>query len=158
MDLERFIALWMHPEYPPRPISEDGLRSVEAHFGFTFPSDYRRDVLRWGLVSPTSALLDAIVDRELDLPDLSRLKDPTEMVASTEAWREMGLPHGLVAFASDCAGNLFCFDATRSASSEAPVIYFDHDFGTTRAVAPSFSAWIEAYCAIDPDPGSCLGG
>ena len=151
MALERFIELWMHPEYPPSPVTDEGLRSVETRFGFTFPGDYRREVLRWGLVSPTIDLLDAICDGELDFADLSELMNPASMIAATEDWRQMGLPADLVAFASDCGGNLFCFSTDAGETDEAPVVYFDHDFGTTRTVAPSFAEWIEAFCAIPRD-------
>ena len=89
MGLEQFIERWTDPEYPPEPVSEESLRAVEMRFGFTFPGDYRRELLRWGRVSPTCDLLDAICDHELDLPDLSSLKDPDSMIARTEAWREM---------------------------------------------------------------------
>jgi hypothetical protein len=147
MSLERFIALWMTPDYPPRPVSEEGLRSVEARFGFACPADYREAVLRFGLVSPTLALLDTIVDRELDVADLSQLLDPKEMIESTDGWRGMGLPLDMIAFATDCCGNLFCFDEQ---ANGAPVFLFDHDFGTTKPIAPSFTRWIEAYCALAP--------
>lgn len=144
MGLELFIARWMHPDHPPEPVSDEGLAAVEARFDFAFPTDYREAVLRFGLVSPTIELLDAIVDRELDMADLSELLDPAEMVKSTEAWREMGLPENMVAFGSDCMGNLFCF---RTDGGPA-IFFFDHDFETTRELAPSFALWIEGYCAI----------
>jgi len=144
MGLELFIARWMHPDYPPRPVSGEALDAVEARFNFAFPGDYREAVLQFGLVSPTIELLDAIVDRELGMADLSQLLDPAQMVTSTEAWREMGLPGNMVAFASDCMGNLFCFGT----DCEPTVFFFDHDFETTREVAPSFSLWIDGFCAL----------
>jgi hypothetical protein len=146
MSLERFIALWMHPHYPPKPVSDEGLRAVEARFGFEFPDDYRAAVLRFGLVSPTIALLDTIVDRELDMPALSDSLHPKEMTETSEAWREMGLPDDMVAFATDCSGNLFCF----STEAGPPVFYFDHDYGTTDMISPSFTSWIDAFCGLMP--------
>ena len=146
VSLERFIALWTMPEYPPALVSEEELSVVEARFGFRFPVDYRDAVLRFGLVSPTIALLDAIVDQELAMGDLSALLNPDEMIAATEGWREMGLPDDMVAFASDCSGNLFCFGT----QTDGIVFYFDHDFGTMRSVAPSFANWISAFCDIAP--------
>ncbi|HYD13482.1 MAG TPA: SMI1/KNR4 family protein [Allosphingosinicella sp.] len=144
MSLARFAELWTHPEYPPTPVSEFNLRAVEKDLGFTFPTDYRDAVVQVGLVSPTIELLDTIVNRELDMADLSELLEPNEILATTEVWREMGLPADLVAFATDCSGNLFCFGP-----NGAPTIFlFDHDFGTTREVAPSFSQWIDRFCAL----------
>lgn len=146
MGLDRFISLWMHPDYSPHPLSEGELAAVELRFGFRLPPDYRDGVLRFGLVSPTIALLDAIVDGKLDIADLSELLAPQEMIDITEAWRDMGLPADMVAFASDCCGNLFCF---RTDGSSA-IHHFDHDFGTTETIADSFTGWIDDYCAITP--------
>jgi hypothetical protein len=146
VSLDRFIAGWMHPDYPPRQVSEQDLAAVEMRFGFEFPPDYRDAVPRFGLVAPTIALLDAIVDRQLDMVALSELLDPAEMIASTEGWREMGLPADLVAFASDGCGNLFCFRT----DGDGTIFYFDHDFGTVRPAAPSFAGWIDDYCALLP--------
>lgn len=147
MSLDRFIARWVHPDFPPTPVSEEALGEVEARFGFAFPGDYRQAVLRFGLVAPTIALLDAIVDGELDMEDLSELFDPTDIVTSTEDWRDMGLPGDMVAFASDCGGNLFCF---RTDGGPA-ISFFDHDFETIREISPSFDAWIDRYCEIAAD-------
>lgn len=144
MSLERFIARWADPDYPPKPLSDEALKAVEARFGFAFPADYRQAILRVGLVSPTIALLDAIDDGGLEMADLSELLDPAGMVARTEDWRDMGLPDELVTFGSDCMGNLFCF---RTDGGPA-IVFFDHDFGTTEEIAPSFTAWIDRFCAI----------
>jgi cell wall assembly regulator SMI1 len=144
MGLDRFIAMWMSPDYPPAPVTEAGLSSVEQRFGFSFPPDYRNEVCRHGLASPTIALLDAIVAGGLDMADLSELLDPEEMIASTESWHDMGLPDDMVAFASDCSGNLFCF---RTVGGGA-VFLFDHDFETAGEVAPSFAQWIDSFCKI----------
>ncbi len=144
MSLDRFVARWTSPDHPPRPVSEAGLAGVEQRLGFRFPPDYRDEVCRHGLVSPTIALLDAIVDGELDMADLSDMLDPAEIVASTEDWREMGLPDDMVAFATDCSGNLFCFRADGGAA----IFHFDQDFETTREIAPSFSHWIDGFCRI----------
>lgn len=149
MSVERFIALWMNPNYPPRPVEEAGLREVERHFGFAFPEDYRAAVLAHGLLSPTIALLDVIVDGEIDMADLNHMLAPDRIVASTEDWREMGLPPDKVAFATDCSGNLFCFDTAASDQ----VFLFDHDFGTIRPVAATFASWIDAFCSLPPPQG-----
>jgi cell wall assembly regulator SMI1 len=153
MSLGRFISLWMAPEYPPAPVTDADLAKVEQRFGFDLPSDYRNDVLRYGLARPTIALLDTIVDRELPMADLAHMLSPDKMIEITLTWRDMGLPGDMVAFAADCCGNLFCF-RTKPDGREmggAPVFLFDHDFGTTRAISPSFADWIEAFCLIAPD-------
>ncbi|ALL12459.1 hypothetical protein AQ619_03315 [Caulobacter henricii] len=67
-----------------------------------------------------------------------------EMISSTEAWREMELPQGKIAFASDCMGNLFAFDGV-ALDQNSEVWFFDHETGETALVAPSFKDWIQQY-------------
>lgn len=139
MSLERFIKLWMNPDYPPEPVSEARLEEAEEQLGARFPDDYRAEILRHGLAAPTIALLDTIVDRELDMPDLSDMLSPEEMIETNRAERDTDGPADLIAFAVDCCGNLFCF------GTDGAIVYFDHDLGTSREVATGFTAWIEAF-------------
>ena len=156
MSLAKFTERWTSAAYPPDAVSEPDLRSVERHFGLTLPDDYRRAMLLTGVPRPTIALLDAIVDRALDVNDLSDLYSPAEIIRQTRDFRAFGMPDHLIAIASDCSGNQFCFDATelKAGSADGPAIwFFDHDFGTTAKIAPDFEAWIDAFCAIEPsDP------
>lgn len=152
MSLSRFITLWTHPDYPPRSVAEDDLARVEEKFGTTFPEDYRSDVLNFGLPHTSMALLDAIVDRDLDLFEVSTFLSPDEIESDTEAWRDIGLPDHLVAFATDCAGNLFCFSTNARGEAQDTIFHFDHDFGTVERVADSFKDWIAGYCCHSPDP------
>jgi hypothetical protein len=150
MSLSRFIALWTHPDYAPAPVSEDDLENAESRLQTHLPVDYRNAVIQFGLPRPTIELLDAIVDRELDLRDVSEFLAPTEIVRVTEDWRDLGLPEGLVAFATDCMGNLFCFPTKADAVGEVPVFFFDHDDRTVDAIAPSFIQWIDEFCGVAP--------
>lgn len=114
------------------------------------PPDYRAAVLQMGLPRPTVALLDAIVERELDLRDVSEFLSPAELVSVTEDWRDLGLPNELFAFAADCMGNLFCFPTTADAGEPVPVFFFDHDKRTANIAAPSFTRWVEEFCGVAP--------
>jgi hypothetical protein len=150
MTMQRFIDRWTHPDQMPVEVDESGLCSVETHFGFQFPADYREAVRSLGLPSTTIALLDTIVDHDLDVRDVADFLGPAEMIQSTTDWREMGLPATLVAFASDCMGNLFCFpaDGASPATGSTPVFFFDHDIGTVETIAPSFGAWLNEFCEL----------
>jgi hypothetical protein len=150
MSLTRFIELWTHPDYPPSSIDEEQLREVEARFAFALPRDYREAVLAHGLPRPTIALLDTIVDAELDVADVADFLEPKDMIRSSKDWHEIGLPRHLIAFATDCSGNLFCFSAENDAAGigNASIHYFVHDFGTVKKVAPNFRAWIDEFCAL----------
>ncbi len=150
MSLSRFIALWTDPGYAPDPVSEGELESAEGRLDTRLPADYRNAVLQVGLPRPTSALLDAIVDRELDLRDVSEFLSPADLVSVTEGWRDLGLPEELVAFATDCMGNLFCFPTAAEAGGPVPVFFFDHDDRSVDVIAPSFTHWIEEFCGVTP--------
>jgi hypothetical protein len=150
MSLSRFIAQWTHPDYAPEPVSVHELEGAESQLKTRLPADYRNAVLQFGLPRPTGDLLDAIVDRELDIRDVSDFLGASEIVSVTEDWRDMGLPEELVAFATDCMGNLFCFPTNNQASDELPVFFFDHDAGSVDAISPTFAAWIEEFCRMAP--------
>lgn len=149
MSLNRFIALWTHPDHPPDLVSEQELQGTEHRLRTRLPAVYRNAVLRFGLPRPTLALLDAIVDRELDLRDVNDFLSPSEIVSVTEDWRDLGLPQELVAFATDCAGNLFCFPEAQD-DGELPVYFFDHGNRTVVVIAPTFTQWIEEFCRVAP--------
>ena len=153
MALARFTEIWASADDPPQPVAEAELRGVEQRLNVHLPGDYRKAVLRVGLPRPTIALLDAIVERELDLHSLGDFYSPAEIIEETLAWREIGMPGSLVAIASDGCGNKFCFDADRlnDGSAEGSAIWFyDHDFGTVDQIAASFDDWIEAFCRVEP--------
>ncbi|RWC93739.1 MAG: SMI1/KNR4 family protein [Mesorhizobium sp.] len=153
MSLSRFVEKWTTPSYPPASVLEGDLSAAEQQLGVRFPEDYRQAVLDVGLPRPTIALLNAIVVRGLDLHDLSNFYSPKEIVEETLGWREIGMPDRLIAIASDGSGNKFCFNADQLGGDSADrrgIWFFDHDFGTVDQVAPSFHAWIDAFCDVEP--------
>ncbi len=142
--LSRFVKKWASADYPTECLSEADLRVVEERFGLQLPEDYRQAVIEVGLPRPTIALMDAIVDRGLDLHSVGDFFSPVEMIEETVAWRELGMPEHMIAFASDGCGNKFCF----SGANGAAIWFFDHDFGTIECIAPSFTQWIRTYSDI----------
>jgi len=153
MGLREFTDKWTSVDYPPDPVSDDDLSVAEQRLGVGFPRGYRDAVLRIGLPRPTIALLDAIVEHNLDLAPPGDFYSPDEIVEETLAWREIGMPEHLIAIASDGMGNKFCFDAgglERGASDSQAVWFFDHDFNTVEKIAVSFDAWIDTFCAVEP--------
>ena len=150
MSLGRFISLWTHPDYASEVVSEEELKGVEARLQTQLPTDYTSEILQFGLPRPNIELLNTIVDRQLDLRDVSDFLNPAEMISETEQWRDIGLPEELVAFASDCMGNLFCFPDAAANDGKAPVFFFDHDDQSVETGAPSFARWIEDFCSIAP--------
>ncbi len=148
MNLSRFIAQWTHPDFAPDPVVESELEDTESRLQTRLPAEYRKAIVQFGLPRPTSALLEAIVDQELGLRDVSDFLSPSEIVSVTEDWRELGLPVQFVAFATDCMGNLFCFPKNSEASDEMSVFYFHHDSGAVDKIASTFSQWIDDFCSV----------
>jgi hypothetical protein len=149
LSLEGFIEKWTHEDYPPETVVASDLDAVEARFGFVLPDDYRQAVLAHGLPRPTIALLNGILAADLEFPDVSDFFAPEEMVRLTDDWRGGGMPDHLVAFASDCGGSLFCFDAS-SGADRATVWFWDHDDGSLTSAADSFTTWIDRFCSVEP--------
>jgi hypothetical protein len=135
-------------------VKAEELVAVEKHFGFQLPPNYKEDILRVGLPSPTIALLDAISDGNVDLHDASNFLSPAEIIETTEGWQEIGMPEDLIAFATDCMGNMFAF--SRSAGAESGVWFFDHDFNETSEISDDFRSWIEDFCNVKPSPNTDL--
>nr|WP_298470834.1 SMI1/KNR4 family protein [uncultured Erythrobacter sp.] len=128
-------------------MTEAALVMAEQELGSELPRSYKSAILRAGLPSPTIELLDFICDHEIDLPDLSDFHSPEDIASSTIDWREMGMPEHLIAFASDCSGNLFAFP-TSTTGNRDEVWFFDHDFGTSDKLADSFEDWLNLYNSL----------
>lgn len=143
--LAAFNQRWADADYPPIVVSASGLEQAEGSLGVTYPGAYRSAVLAVGLPRPTADLWDAI-DEETDLPHLADFLAPEDAVESAIDWRPMGYPEDLAPFATDSGGNLLSF---RAGDGDAVHIW-DHEFGTLERVAPSFAAFLQAYCAL-PD-------
>ena len=90
-------------------MQEIDLRSVETRYAVSFPEDYFSQVIADGLPWATT-LLRAILDRDLDLHDLSGLCKPEEIFEATDGRCPNGMPDHLLVISWDCTGNKFCFD------------------------------------------------
>ena len=145
----QFIWKWTHPNQPPEKVDAGELAAVEASLGL-LPQSYKRAIVAHGLPYPAVALREAIDAGDLELPDISEFLPPDEIVNTTEGWRQFGLPGHMVVFASDCLGNLFCFESGKP--DEDAVWFFDHDFDELSRLAPSFRDWLAGYCGIASRP------
>ncbi len=150
MELLKFAEMWCDDDNRPDQVEETDLRSVETEYSISLPEDYFSQVVAVGLPW-APALLEAILDRNLDLHDLSSLCSPKEIVEETEGWRPIGMPDHLLVIGGDCMGNKFCFDIPELSDGVKPsaaVFFWDHDFDETTKISGSFSEWIASY--IDP--------
>ena len=146
-----FAKKWSHADYPPDRVSEIDLNGAEKELSCVFPDNYRDEVLTTGLPRPSIALLHSIVEGNRDLRDVSDFLEPNLVVEQTRTWWEMGLPSDMVAFATDCMGNMFAF---RIGDRDGAVWFFDHDDAVVELEAHSFSGWIQSFIDlpfISPD-------
>jgi hypothetical protein len=108
-----------------------------------------------GIPRPSRSLLHSIVEQDLDLQAPNDFYSPDEIVEMTIGWRKAGMPAQLISIANDGCGNQFCFERKQIdhlPATESTIWFFDHDYGTTREVAPSFEAWIDSFLSINPSP------
>jgi hypothetical protein len=132
------------------PITRAELDRAEDQLGILFPSAYRELILVYG-AARSHTLLDIIADAEADLWDIASFHAPSETVAATEVYRSAGMSDRLLAFASDSAGNCFCFDESDllgARPDDAAVWFFDHDLDEDRQLAKSFDAWLASYFSL----------
>jgi hypothetical protein len=140
-----FVDRWTHPKYRPQPCTSVELDSVEKQLATYLPSSLREFLESFGPVNTNIDLLDHIVNRELDLHDVSEFHDAEAIVQETMAWRDLGLDSDAVAFASDCQGNLFYFKSGSARSPDSEVWFFDHDLRTNEPLGVNFKEWVSAF-------------
>ena len=146
-----FVERWTHSDYRPKPESGGGLDRVEHEFGFRFPIAYREYMIGFGAGGPTIALLNAIVELNLDMNDLGEMYSSQEVIQATTDGRTAGLPAELVAIAADSSGNQFCLNLQECGmdpKEDSPIWFFDHDFGEKERIADGFEAWLRGYCEL----------
>lgn len=149
--LEKFVRKWCHPDHPPERVVQADVERMELSLGVSLPADYKSALIKVGSLSPTLALLTALVDRRRFLADLSELYSPDVVIEQTEGWRDAGLPETLICIAGDCSGNQFCFDRRGMGSHDAVprnVYLWDHETGEVGEIAKSFTRWVSKYVGI----------
>lgn len=117
---------------------------VEATLDTRFCEAFRRFMTRHG---PTFSpdILEALVNRGWEHPDLQQVFGAQELVEATRGYRSAGMPGDVIGFASDCMGNLFGFRRSDERQEDAPVVFFDHHELTVSEVATSFDELLDWY-------------
>lgn len=147
--------------YSPRQVLARSVRVSVAAPRLAPPTDFdvERACLALGRALPATFLefQRLIGGRAVPGLDVLRLAasadDDASLVEKNLAWRSprhgLGLPATLIAFASDGAGNLFCFD-TRDSVEEPPIVLWDpledprDNLADLAPLYRTFIDWLEA--------------
>lgn len=134
-------------------MTEDRVTSIERQLDVRFPSAYREFLLGYGPVR-FDGELRSIVSYQIDLWDIRSLLTEAELLEVTRLYANAGLRTSLVGIASDSMGNLFCFERAdlRERRDDAPIWFFDHEFGVDAKVAAGFDRWLSRYAELPDAP------
>jgi len=145
---QKFVTRFgVTPPTPSPPIAETDLDRAEFQLGIVFPRAYRQFVLTYGPVW-TPNILQITVDHQCETWDISWFFTPSECVEDTRLYRSGSMSERLVAFASDCMGNSFCFDQSDlfdARPDDAAVWFFDHDYCQDSKLSDTFDQWLTTY-------------
>jgi SMI1/KNR4 family protein SUKH-1 len=151
---DQFVSKWStaSTSSPERgPESSESLQRIEKSLAVTLPKAYVDFMLSVGEVW-TPDILDCIVDQEVEMPDIQNMLSFEQAERTTRAWQEITLPENMFAFATDCMGNMFCFDTNSCVAArcdDLPVFLCDHELGTTEVVADSFVTLLAKYVELE---------
>jgi hypothetical protein len=126
------------------PVSDSQVDTIEAELNTKLPLAYREFMTRQGPVHTPGTLHD-IVERNIEHPDILSIFDPGEAIEGTKAYWSAGMPDEVIGIASDCMGNMIGFRRLATASEDASVVFFDHDFVEVNEIAPSFDEFLGWY-------------
>ena len=152
--LRKFTSSWVHPDFGPVPVPPEALDRAQARFETYFPRSYRDCMVEVGAPSAAHTLSTTIIDRNLGIPCIGDFLRPEDLVATTEQWREVGLPENMVAFATTGDGDLYCLEVVPEdvgVLEDATVWYFDHEEREVESLDLGFTRWLALYANI-PNP------
>jgi hypothetical protein len=151
---DRFVSKWSTASIssPHRgPESPESLQRIEKALAVTLPKAYVDFMLAVGDVW-TPDILDCIVDHDVEMPDIQNILSFEAAEAITRSWQKINLPENMFAFATDCMGNMFCFDTNSCVAprcDDLPVFLCDHGLGTNEVMADSFVALLAKYVELE---------
>jgi hypothetical protein len=128
----------------PKPATTRALDALEKELELAFPEAYRTFMKAYG-GAYTPELLDRVVEGGSPAHDIQEIFAIKEVGSRTKSYWKAGMPKDVVGFASDCMGNLFCFQRVKAPSQDGRILFFDHDFVTVEKVAATFQALLGGY-------------
>jgi hypothetical protein len=123
--------------------TESSINECQNQMNTVLPESYCSFMKNQGVCfSPD--ILD-LIDDDSELWPLQNIESLPSIVETTKVYQDGGMPQGFIIFASDCMGNVFCFNQTEEKQADAPVYFYDHDFDEMSKVADSFDEWLKSY-------------
>lgn len=143
--IDRFKEKWDLNDSPNFATAEE-IKHLENKLSASLPESYKYLTNKYGdIYSPD--ILGFISDKEIELFDVQSFFILNQVIEESKAHEEAGMPGGYIAFASDCMGNLFCFNLEECAigAPEPAIWLFDHDFTEMKKISSSFIEWLNTY-------------
>ena len=131
------------------------MASVERTLDLRFPEAYREFFMGYGPLR-FDGMFSLVVSYEIDLWEIRSFLTEAELLEVNRLYANAGLRASLVGFASDSMGNLFCFERPDlpERRDDAPVWFFDHEFGVDSRISEGFDPWLARYAGLPAAPKS----
>ena len=132
-----------------RPSTQADIEELEKELGIQLPGDYKIFLLTIGSIW-TPDILNLVVDRELEMYDVSQFWYTKEIIDDKKNWWTAKVSTDIIPFASDSGGNIFAFltGDLKEEKETAAIYFYDHDFETVEKIAESFKDWLDNFNKI----------
>ena len=128
------------------PIKNEDIEELESQLNAFLPDSYKYLISTYGLVH-TPNVLTKICDLGVDISEVQDFLNLEDVLSLSTLYEMSGMPKGNTLFASDCKGNMFCFQLSGCENKpvDLPVWFYDHGLCTVSKVSNSFTEWLEAF-------------
>lgn len=124
----------------PAPASDEAVRAAERQLRVRFPADFLAVARAHQGAAPEPAKVDLPDGSVTSVGHLLHFEEGTANIAARRFPVEAVLQKGVIPFAEDIGGDLFCFNYRKT--PDAPtIVYWSVDSGPL-AIADSFSAFV----------------
>ena len=129
--------------------AEADVRNLEQSLHISLPQSYRSFIMGHGAIK-TPSIFTLAFDSESELKDVLEIIPFIEVAKFAHQPTPGGMPEGLLVYANDSLGNLFCFKRSLMAapSDDSGVWFFDHEYCKTKKLFDSFDSWLTEYLKL----------
>lgn len=115
------------------------IRETAEQLGVRLPNSYTRFLQEFGWCAVESIEINGVGE------DVPKHLDLRQVTASERSEAHPILPSQLLPLMNDGFGNHYCLDTNEFTGSECPVVFWDHEAGTSQVpekIAKSFEVWL----------------